>query len=143
MKTASHRLTPAPQTRATRASNLADVYQCILCKKEFLYAAPFKAHHVHTHLPIERCLDADELRALDYEQNATGVWRATQATQLSPAQLNRLPTIRHDLEGLLNVPLAYPSGVPLESYFKAIKQGVSNALFDDSRFPETRDGRAA
>jgi Zinc-finger of C2H2 type len=86
---------PMPKMRAHKV-NLDDAYQCLFCKKLFKDATPFKAHFVNTFSEIERCLDTEELKALDYEQGANGVWRATIVTQLMPSQAARLPTVRQE-----------------------------------------------
>ncbi|MGO9988939.1 MAG: hypothetical protein ACLPSY_09230 [Steroidobacteraceae bacterium] len=90
---------PMPKKRAHRLTE-DDIYECLLCRKKFNHATPFNAHFVHTHTPIERCLDADELKALFYEQSSTGVYRVAGFTQLLPSQVNRLPTVRAEMDSL-------------------------------------------
>ena len=78
--------------------NPDDTYQCLFCNKHFNNVTPFMAHFIHTWTDIARCLDTEELQALDYDVSASGVWRATPSTQLLPSQVNRLPTVRQELE---------------------------------------------
>jgi hypothetical protein len=87
---------PMPKMRAHRI-NEAETYQCLFCKSHFKDATVFKSHFIHTFLPIERCLDSDEMTALAYERGANGVWRQTLLTQILPSQVARLPTVRQEL----------------------------------------------
>lgn len=88
---------PMPKKRPHKVDD-SGVYHCVACSARFKDAAPFMAHYVHTFTPIERCLDADELRALDFEQSKSGIWRITIATQYLPSQIARLATVRQELE---------------------------------------------
>jgi hypothetical protein len=96
---------PMPKRRPHRIDE-NETWNCLACQKKFKDATPFLAHFVHTHTPIERCLDADELKALDYEQGSNGVWRASIATQLLPSQANRLATVRQELAAFEDSTLA-------------------------------------
>ena len=87
---------PMPKLRAHRI-NEDETYQCLFCKSHFKDATVFKSHFIHTFLPIERCLDSDEMTALAYERSANGVWRQTLLTQILPSQVARLPTVRQEL----------------------------------------------
>jgi len=100
-----------PRERKARAerSNEEEIYQCVLCNKRLLHAAAFRVHHVHTHLPIGRCLDSDELRALDFEQSAGGLWRSSLGPQALLSWVNRLATIRQEMEAFLSLE-HYPTG---------------------------------
>jgi hypothetical protein len=87
---------PMPKMRAHKIDENS-TYQCLFCKSHFKDATVFKSHFIHTFLPIERCLDSDELTALAYERGANGVWRQTLLTQILPSQVARLPTVRQEL----------------------------------------------
>jgi hypothetical protein len=100
---ASVKRTSPSSRRTTRAIKPIDeetVYTCILCKKSFANAEGFKAHHVHVFTSAERCLDADELRALDFATRKNGVWETKVFTQLLPSQIARLATVRQEQEAL-------------------------------------------
>lgn len=87
---------PMPKLRAHKI-NEDETYQCLFCKNHFKDATAFKAHFVNTFTPVERCLSSHELKALDYEQSANGIWRQTILTQLLPSQAARLPSVRQEL----------------------------------------------
>jgi hypothetical protein len=99
----SHKLIralPAPRHRTTKPIDEEATYKCVLCKKNFSNADGFKAHHIHVFTEAERCLDADELRALDFGQRKNGVWETKVFTQLLPSQIARLATVRQEQEAL-------------------------------------------
>lgn len=87
--------------RAIKPINEESVYTCVLCKKHFSNADGFKAHHIHVFTSAERCLDADELRALDFAQRKNGVWATDITTQMSPSQIARLASVRPEIERLV------------------------------------------
>jgi hypothetical protein len=89
---------PMPKLRAHRMSE--DAYQCLACNKVFACSAGFKAHHVMTFTPNERCLDSDELGALSFERSASGIYRISLITQYLPSQIARLPTVRAEIAAL-------------------------------------------
>lgn len=86
--------------RAIRPIDEESVYTCVLCKQHFSSAEGFKTHHLHVFTSAERCLDADELRALDFTQRKNGVWATDITTQTSPSQIARLASVRADIERL-------------------------------------------
>jgi hypothetical protein len=89
---------PMPKMRAHRISE--DAYHCLFCQKHFACATGFKSHFVLTFTTKERCLDQDELGALAFERNASGVYRITPITQYLPSQISRLPTVRQEIAAL-------------------------------------------
>jgi hypothetical protein len=99
-------------TRAIKPIDEESVYTCVLCRKNFSNAEGFKAHHVHVFTESERCLDSDELRALDFAQRKNGVWATDITTQLSPSQIARLASVRPEIERLVNAGGADPQGTP-------------------------------
>lgn len=86
--------------KAAKALDPENTWQCILCKEHFADAVGFQAHHVLTSTLYERCLDADELRALDFAKRRNGVWDVKLFTQVLPSQIARLATVRQQLEAL-------------------------------------------
>ena len=87
----------------------------VVTRKQFRDATPFMSHFVHTFTKIERCLNSDELKALDYEVSSSGVWRAAIATQLLPSQVNRLASVRQELEAFERSESAIADTVETES----------------------------
>jgi hypothetical protein len=90
-------------SRAVKPINEDVTYKCILCKKNFASAEGFKAHHLHVFTRLARCMDRDELTALDFVQRKNGVWATDITTQLLPSQVNRLATVRQELAVLSNL----------------------------------------
>jgi hypothetical protein len=78
-------------------------YTCSLCKRTFADLEGFQAHHIHNFTAGERCLEADELRALDFVERRSGIWARDIATQSLASQIGRLATVRPPLFDAPNI----------------------------------------
>lgn len=94
-------------TTMTNKSSTNDPWMCVLCKQRFAGHFSFKAHHILKYTSLERCLDRDELTALDWTRSNRGIWYATSDAQTRPRQAQRLATVRQEIEAAVFGPGAH------------------------------------
>lgn len=96
--------TPKPTTPTPHApaSPPPGSFGCLNCGRWFVDEALHAAHIVPARDGLSgyvepRCLDRDEMRALDWVHLKSGLWSRSLHTQERPMQIARLPTVRGPL----------------------------------------------
>lgn len=88
--------------QAVASATSPALWQCSACGKSFRADAKPDLHGLHfahpDHPVLMRCLDRDELRALKWRRRVAGYWVADIASDVHPAAIARLASVRQERE---------------------------------------------